>query len=215
MAGDRAARLPRQRRGRGDVLMNGGPLASGTDGQSAGERSGRSLGLDDLLSGLDPEDSRSPSKQIAAQLRSAILAGHLKPGTRLPSQQQLSTKYGVARETVKAALRQLVAEDLINGRQGSRSVVQLRSPSPSPPTPSNTFTRILARVSDAHEEAMSAIRSTPDLRQAFDYATQLIARSIEMTEAANDLRTQTAIKVAQDAQHGYHTVRAPETQQEG
>ncbi|MEW2357888.1 winged helix-turn-helix domain-containing protein [Spirillospora sp. NPDC029432] len=200
--------------------MNGGPLSSRTDGQSVGEHSGRSPGLDDLLSGLNPEDPRSPSKQIAAQLRSAILAGHLKPDTRLPSQQQLSRRYGVARETVKAALRQLVAEDLISGRQGSRSVVRSRSDyegrlPPPPSTPPKTFTRILDGISDAHEEAMSAIRSSLDLRQAFDYATQLIARSNAMTEAANELRNQTAIRVAEQAQHGNHTVRAPETQQEG
>lgn len=199
--------------------MNGGSFTSGTDSQSAGEHSGRSLGLDELLSGLDPSDSRSPSKQIAGQLRSAILAGHLKPATRLPSQQQLSRRYGVARETVKAALRQLVAEDLISGRQGSRSVVRPRASYeghlPSlPPTPSKTFAKILDGVSDAHEEAMSLIRSTLDLREAFDYATQLIARSTEMTEAANDLRTQTAIRVAEQARHGKHTVRASETQQE-
>lgn len=199
--------------------MSGGGFTSGTDSQPAGEQSGRSLGLDDLLGGLDPEDSRSPSKQIAAQLRSAILAGHLKPDTRLPSQQQLSRRYGVARETVKAALRQLAAEDLISGRQGSRSVVRPRSsyenrfPSLPPASP-ETFKRILEGLSEAHEEAVSVIRSTPDLRRAFDYATRLIARSVEMTEAANDLRTETAIRVAEQGQGGNGTLPASESRQE-
>lgn len=170
--------------------------------QANAKGSGRSLRLDDLLTGLDRDDPRSPSKQITAQLRAAILAGHLKPGTRLPSQQQLCRRYGVARETVKTALRKLADEGLISSRQGSRSVVLPRS-SYEDRLPQSTsqeaFARILDGVSDAHEEAMSAIRSTSDLRQAFEYATQLITRSAEMTEAANDLRTQTAIKIAEEA----------------
>ena len=198
--------------------MSGGVFTSGTGSQPAGEHSGRSLGLDDLLGGLDPEDSRSPSKQIAAQLRSAILAGHLKPDTRLPSQQQLSRRYGVARETVKAALRQLAAEDLISGRQGSRSVVRPRSSYEGrlpASVPSKTFTRILEGLSEAHEEAVSVIRSTSDVRRAFDYATRLIARSIEMTEAANDLRNETAIRVAEQGHGGNGTLPASEIHQEG
>lgn len=200
--------------------MNGGPLTAGAAGRPDGEEPGGSPGLDDLLCGLDAEDPRSPSKQIAAQLRSAILAGHLKPETRLPSQQQLCTRYGVARETVKAALRQLAAEGLISGRQGSRSVVRPRSsceerlPSLAS-TSSKEFARILDVVSQAHEEAMAAIRSTSDLRQAFEYATQLIDRSTELARAANELRTQTAIKLAEDTRQGKYTVRAPESPQGG
>jgi DNA-binding GntR family transcriptional regulator len=68
------------------------------------------------ISGLDPEDPRPPSKQIADQLRSAIFSGQLQADTKLPSQNQLATRYGVARETVKAALRQLASEDLIVSR---------------------------------------------------------------------------------------------------
>jgi DNA-binding FadR family transcriptional regulator len=199
--------------------MNGGPSTSGTDSQPADERSWRPLGLDDLLSGLDPEDSRSPSKQIAAQLRSVILSGHLKSDTKLPSQQQLSKRYGVARETIKAALRQLVAEDLITSRQGSRSVVRpmpsYRGSLPSPlAAPSKEFTKLLDGVSEAHEEAMSAVRAIGDFRRAFDYATRLAARSVEMTEAANDLRTQMAIRVAERERGGKYTLHASEIQKE-
>lgn len=70
-------------------------------------------------------------------------------------------------------------------------------------------------VSHAHEEAIAAIRSTSDLRQAFEYATQLIDRSAELAKAANELRTQTAIRLAEDARQGKYTVRAPETPRGG
>lgn len=62
---------------------------------------------------------------------------------------------------------------------------------------------------------MAAIRSTSDLRQAFEYATQLIDRSTELARAANELRTQTAIKLAEDTRQGKYTVRAPESPQGG
>jgi len=78
------------------------------------------------LPDLDPDDPRTVSQQIANALRAAILRGHLGPGTRLPSQNELAGRYGVARETVKAALRVLDREQLIISRQGSGSFVRSR-----------------------------------------------------------------------------------------
>lgn len=78
------------------------------------------------LPDLDPDDPRTVSQQIANALRSAILRGHLKPGAQLPSQNELVSRYGVARETIKAALRVLDREQLIISRQGSGSFVRSR-----------------------------------------------------------------------------------------
>lgn len=78
------------------------------------------------LPDLDPDDPRTVSQQIADAMRAAILRGHLKPGDQLPSQSELVSRYGVARETVKAALRALDREQLIVSRQGSGSFVRSR-----------------------------------------------------------------------------------------
>jgi GntR family transcriptional regulator len=78
----------------------------------------------DYLDGLDPNDSRSDSHQIAHQLRAAILTRTLAPGAQLPSQPELAAHYGVARETVKSALRLLAAEGLIVSRQGQGTFVK-------------------------------------------------------------------------------------------
>jgi GntR family transcriptional regulator len=78
------------------------------------------------LDGLDPNDFRSDSHQIAHQLRAAILSGTLAPGARLPSQPELAAHYGVARETVKSALRLLGAEGLIVSRQGQGTFVKIQ-----------------------------------------------------------------------------------------
>lgn len=80
----------------------------------------------DKLAGLDPDDPRTPSQQIANALRAAILRGNYAAGDKLPSQHALVAHYGVARETVKSALRILDRERLIVSRQGSGSYVRTR-----------------------------------------------------------------------------------------
>ncbi|MBT2210322.1 winged helix-turn-helix domain-containing protein [Actinomadura sp. NEAU-AAG7] len=84
----------------------------------------------EYLGDLDPDDPRTPSQQIANKLRAAILTGKLKAGDKLPSQPDLATRYGVARETVKAALRVLQTERLIVSRQGSGSYVRAQTERP-------------------------------------------------------------------------------------
>lgn len=64
------------------------------------------------------DDPRAPYLQIADDLRQAIQVGELAPGARLPSQHDLSARYGVARMTVQGALRELRQEGLIYSRQG-------------------------------------------------------------------------------------------------
>lgn len=78
------------------------------------------------LPDLDPDDPRTVSQQIANALRAAILQGHLRAGDQLPSQNELVGRYGVARETIKGALRVLDREQLIISRQGSGSFVRSR-----------------------------------------------------------------------------------------
>ncbi len=79
---------------------------------------------------LDPDDPRAPYQQVASQLRAAILTRKLTPGERLPSQSELSRRYGVARMTVQQALRVLKDEGLTVSRQGSGVFVRERSARP-------------------------------------------------------------------------------------
>ena len=82
------------------------------------------------LDELNPDDSRPPSQQIANLLRAAIMTGKLQPGERLPSQNELADRYGVARETIKAALRVLSQERLVISRQGSGAFVRAQTERP-------------------------------------------------------------------------------------
>ncbi|GAA1028730.1 hypothetical protein GCM10009557_14810 [Virgisporangium ochraceum] len=82
------------------------------------------------LGDLEPDDPRPASQQIANLLRAAILTRRFAPGERLPSQNELAERYGVARETVKSALRTLRDERLIVTRQGSGAFVRAQTERP-------------------------------------------------------------------------------------
>jgi len=79
---------------------------------------------------LDLDDPRPPSQKIANALRAAIRTKKLGPGDKLPSQPELAARYGVARETVKAALGILKDERLIVSRMGSGSYVRAQTEKP-------------------------------------------------------------------------------------
>ncbi|MFI7551945.1 GntR family transcriptional regulator [Micromonospora sediminimaris] len=81
----------------------------------------------DYLGELDPDDPKQASQQIANKLRAAILTRRLAPGDKLPSQPELASRYGVARETVKRALELLRSQRLIITRQGSGAFVRAQT----------------------------------------------------------------------------------------
>jgi DNA-binding transcriptional regulator YhcF (GntR family) len=70
---------------------------------------------------------RPPYQQVANALRAAILTRKLAPGEKLPSGNELASRYGVARMTVQQAIRLLRDEGLIVSRQGSGVFVRERT----------------------------------------------------------------------------------------
>jgi DNA-binding FadR family transcriptional regulator len=60
----------------------------------------------------------SVAKQIAEQLRGAIVSGHFSIGERLPTEDELAARYGVSRATVREALKRLAAQNLVRSRRG-------------------------------------------------------------------------------------------------
>jgi GntR family transcriptional regulator len=68
--------------------------------------------------------TRSRHAAIAATLREQIVAGELAPGSALPSEATLSTRFKVSRGTVRQALATLRAEGLIVGGRGRAPVVR-------------------------------------------------------------------------------------------
>lgn len=63
-------------------------------------------------------------KKIYAELHEAIVEGRLAPGSRVPTEKELSEQYQVSRITSKRALTELEQNQLIYRVQGSGSFVR-------------------------------------------------------------------------------------------
>ncbi|WP_019856334.1 GntR family transcriptional regulator [Actinopolyspora mortivallis] len=70
------------------------------------------------LGAIDRTSDRSPSKQIADDLRVLIRSARLVAGEKLPSEARLMEHYGVARMTARQALQELKSEGLVVSEQG-------------------------------------------------------------------------------------------------
>jgi len=67
---------------------------------------------------------------LSAELKEGIRTGKYPEGKSLPTEEELSARYDMSRQTVRKALQILVNEDLIVKRQGSGSVVKGKSTNP-------------------------------------------------------------------------------------
>lgn len=63
-------------------------------------------------------------EKAADHLRARILSGKLAAGERLPPERELATELGINRITLRAALAQLAAANLVSVRQGSGYLVR-------------------------------------------------------------------------------------------
>jgi len=60
---------------------------------------------------------------VYEELRTAILAGHLRPGARLPATRDLAGQFGLSRPTLVSAFEQLRSEGYVEGKIGSGTYV--------------------------------------------------------------------------------------------
>jgi len=84
-----------------------------------------SVGPDEFqtLATLAPIARQSVVDAVADRLRGEILSGRLRPGTRLPSERELSLALGVNRLTLRSSLARLEALGLITTRHGAGTIV--------------------------------------------------------------------------------------------
>jgi GntR family transcriptional regulator/MocR family aminotransferase len=89
----------------------------------------RSAGWGDLHGWqVDRRGAAPLFRQIYMQVRSAVLAGALGPGTELPSSRAMAFRLGVARASVVAAYEQLRTEGYVESRLGSGTFVSADLP---------------------------------------------------------------------------------------
>ena len=72
--------------------------------------------------------ARPRARDLAQQLRAAILEGRLKPGARLPSTRGLAESLGCSRTLVSQVYEELVAEGYLEARKGSGTYVAAELP---------------------------------------------------------------------------------------
>ncbi|MGW1958287.1 GntR family transcriptional regulator [Streptomyces sp. NPDC001920] len=94
-------------------------------------------------------------QRVAYELRSRMTDGAYALGSFLPSQRDLAEEFGVSRDTVQRALRELVDEGWIESRQGSGSRVvktqRIQSPTPKA-TRSRRGITLESLISEAFEQ---------------------------------------------------------------
>jgi DNA-binding FadR family transcriptional regulator len=69
---------------------------------------------------------------LSETLRQAIAEGQFPPGSRLPSEAQLTVAHGVSRTVVREAIAALRADRLVEARQGAGVFVLQATPAPPP-----------------------------------------------------------------------------------
>ncbi|MGI5376422.1 GntR family transcriptional regulator [Streptomyces sp. CA-251387] len=94
-------------------------------------------------------------QRVADELRARMTDGAYPLGSFLPSQRDLAEEFGVSRDTVQRALRELVDEGWIESRQGSGSRV-IKTQRIQSPTPKATRSRrgitLESLISEAFEQ---------------------------------------------------------------
>jgi GntR family transcriptional regulator len=76
------------------------------------------------MSAGEREERQLPSRTIAEAIRSQIESGELPPGAQLPSERDLASAYGTARNTAREAVRLLADTGLVITDQGKGSFVR-------------------------------------------------------------------------------------------
>ncbi len=70
------------------------------------------------------------AKQVADNIRSAIMDGRLKVDERLPTEEDLAKSFGISRPTVREALKRLAAQNLIHSKRGPTGGNFVKRPDP-------------------------------------------------------------------------------------
>ncbi|SMD11994.1 FadR/GntR family transcriptional regulator [Rhizobium sp. RU36D] len=70
------------------------------------------------------------AKQVADNIRSAIMDGRLKVDERLPTEEDLARSFGISRPTVREALKRLAAQNLIHSKRGPTGGNFVKRPDP-------------------------------------------------------------------------------------
>ena len=77
-----------------------------------------------MRSTIQPLKRVSVRLQVFEQMKNQILKGVWKPGAKIPSENQLTTLFGVSRITVREALQKMIALELLETKHGEGTFVK-------------------------------------------------------------------------------------------
>lgn len=78
---------------------------------------------------FEPIHQQSLSRQIADQIRQAIVDGSLEADDRLPTEEELAVRFNVSRPTIREALKRLAAQNLVRSKRGPSGGTFVNRPS--------------------------------------------------------------------------------------
>ncbi len=137
------------------------------------------------------------SSSVVKQIELLVLRGILRPGERLPSERELAERLGVSRPSLRDAISELQARELLTSKANAGIFVA--------DVLGSAFSPSLVRLFSTHDEAV------------FDYIT--FRRDLEgmAAERAANFGTETDLKVVQkvmDKMETAHLKRNPEMESE-
>ncbi|MFC2969357.1 FadR/GntR family transcriptional regulator [Acidimangrovimonas pyrenivorans] len=140
-------------------------------------------------------DRRNLVESVREGLRAEILSDAMKAGDKLPSEAQLTERFGVSRTVVREAIASLRADGLVAARQGAGVFVLERKPSPAQPFQAVDPERIshmiemleLRATVEIEAARLAAIRRSPaqeeEILQRMHVIEALIEQGAPTTEA--------------------------------
>ena len=111
-------------------------------------------------------EQRSRYARVAAALKQMIQSGEHAIGARLPPERELAARFAVSRQTVRAALRLLREERLIDSRQGAGSTIAAPARSQAFRLAANSIDDLVAYGAHMYTEIRSAALQRIDGRAA-------------------------------------------------
>ncbi|PYE87007.1 FadR/GntR family transcriptional regulator [Phyllobacterium leguminum] len=156
---------------------------------------------------MQPGGTQSMVHRISGDLRQAIETGAYAPGTRLPSEKDLTERYGVSRTVAREAFANLRADGLVESRKGAGVFVLERAPLQSP-------------FSGLNVDRISSVIELLELRTVFEVEAAAFAaarRSASQLEKIIDAHRKVAECLrlglsTRDADYDFHHAIAEATQ---
>lgn len=137
----------------------------------------------------DQSSSRKTHEVVADQLRGRILAGELKVGDRLPPEEELTEMFGIARTTLREALRVLESQGLITIRRGRGGGPVVTHPSLEPTA---MTLAVSLQLQGATQGDLDAARQMIEPQVAGELARRHDDADLEALEAAIDVADRAA-----------------------